>query len=74
MGDQKIMAINDEPHQECNWVIRDCATPGCFTVIRERIGTQAVAPVCKWCDMGISHAMLGKPAVDIRLRGIARQA
>lgn len=51
-----------------NWLIRDCATPGCFTVVREPIGTQSPAPVCKWCQRGESHAKNGHTAVDIRLR------
>ena len=52
------------------WVLRDCGTPGCFTMVRESIGNQTQVPVCRWCQRGMSHATLGKPAVDIRLRHV----
>jgi hypothetical protein len=50
------------------WIIQECSTPGCFTVIRSKAGAQQDIPLCQWCLAGESHAMLGKPAVDTRLR------
>lgn len=50
------------------WLVVDCATPGCHTAIRMKLGQQEPHPVCKWCQAGTSHALNGKPNVDIRLR------
>lgn len=52
------------------WVIRDCSTPGCFTIIREAIGNQTQIPLCKWCQRGVSHAKNGHAAIDIRLKQV----
>jgi hypothetical protein len=49
-----------------SWLTQDCATPGCFTIIRFRLGTAATPPICRWCQAGTSHAMQGHPAVDPR--------
>lgn len=65
----------DEPRQLANpndWINQECSTPGCYVVIRSRIGHQAPGlPTCKWCEAGVSHVMrpvaeqLRKPAGNI---------
>ncbi len=52
------------------WMILTCATPGCFTAIRVRAGEQEGQSLCKWCQRGESHALIGKSAIDIRLKGV----
>jgi hypothetical protein len=39
------------------WLIVTCATQGCDTAIRRRVGEHDAVPVCKWCKAGTSHAM-----------------
>jgi len=38
------------------WITQDCATPGCYSIIRYRLGTLPDPPLCKWCQAGTSHA------------------
>lgn len=61
-------------HTATDYLVQTCSTPGCFTAIRSLASRAPSVPVCKWCDQGISHALLGKPATDIRLRVKVRQA
>jgi len=58
--------LEAKPH----WLVTHCATPGCFTAIRMKLGHVEAAPICTWCLAGESHAALGKPAVDERLKEV----
>ena len=50
------------------WIVQYCTVPGCDVAIRVPIESPLMQPICKWCERGESHAMNGKPAVDVRLK------
>jgi hypothetical protein len=62
------MATPDNTATQTDWIVMHCATQGCFTAIRMKLGAHEAHSICRWCVAGESHTLRSKPAVDIRLR------
>lgn len=45
-----------EPSQR--YIYKECATPGCTTMIGWMVGSLQGSEECQWCEAGVSHAMV----------------
>jgi len=47
-------------------IVRECTTNGCTVLIRETLGKQVAAPVCRWCQQGKAYNLK-----EVSPRGVA---